>query len=216
MEWPESVRDGRGDAKISSLAVLPGGRAVTGMTEGDILIWDLAAPTWPVPKPVGDSNRQKLDALWSDLAGDARKAHHAVRTLADAPAQTTPFLGVHLQPVRVDGKRIEGLLADLDGNEFTAREAAERELTELGDRAEPMLRQALEGKPSLELRRRLQAILAGPKRLSANSLRTLRAIAVLERIGTPETRRILEKLSGGAASRETQEAKASLQRLTHR
>jgi hypothetical protein len=216
MEWPESVRDGYGYAKITSLAVLPGGRAATGMTEGDILIWDLEAPTWPVHKPVGEPGRPKLEALWSDLAGDARNAHRAVRTLAETPAQTVPFLGDHLRPVMVDGQRIERLLADLDGNEFAAREAADRELTELGDRAEPMLRRALEGKPSLELRRRLQAILAGPKRLSADSLRTLRAIAILERIDTPEARRILEKLSNGAASRETREAKVALQRLNRR
>jgi len=127
------------------------------------------------------------------------------------------FLDDHLQPVRVDGKRIERLLADLDGNEFAAREAAERELTELGDRAEPRLRQALEDKPSLEMRRRLQAILAGPKRLSADSLRTLRAIAVLERIGTPEARVLLEKLAEGAAGeRVRQEAKGSLGRLKRR
>jgi hypothetical protein len=216
MTWPESIRDEHGYAKITSLAVLPGGRAATGMTEGDILVWDLATSTWPVHKPVGDLSRQKLDALWSDLAGDAPKAHRAVRTLADVPAQTVPFLSDHLQPVRVDGKRIESLLADLDGNEFAAREAAERELTGLRARAEPMLRRALEDKPSLEMRRRLQAILAGPKRPSADSLRTLRAIAALERIGTPEARRILEKLSGGSPARETREATAALQRLDHR
>ncbi len=216
MAWPESIRDEYGYAKISSLAVLPGGRAATGMTEGNILIWDLAVPTWPVPKPVGDPSRPKLDALWSDLAGDAPKAYRAVRTLTETPAQTVPFLGDHLRPVRVDDKRIERLLVDLDGNEFAAREEAERELTKLGDRAEPMLRRALESKPSLELRRRLQAILAGPNRLSADLLRTLRALAVLERIGTPEARRILEKLSSGAASRETREAKAVLQRLNRR
>jgi hypothetical protein len=216
MEWPESVRDIHGYAKIASLAVLPDGRAATGMTEGDILVWDLAAPTWPVHKPVGEPSRSKLEAMWSDLAGDARRAYRAVRTLAETPAQTVAFLGDHLQPVTVDGKRMERLLADLDGNEFAAREAADRELTELGDRAESMLRQALEGKPSLELRRRLQAILAGPNRLTADSLRTLRAIAVLERIATPQARRILETLGRGAASRETREAKTALQRLDRR
>jgi WD40 repeat protein len=216
MEWPESVRDGHGYAKIFSLAVLPGGRAATGMTEGDILVWDLAASTWPAHKPAGDPSRQKLDALWSDLTGEAGKAHRAVRTLAETPAQTVPFLGDHLQPMRVDGKRMERLLVDLDGDDFAAREAASRELTELRDRAEPRLRRALEDKPSLEMRRRLQAILAGPKRLSVESLRTLRAIAVLERTGTPEARRIVEKLSSGAASPETREAKAALQRLNRR
>jgi hypothetical protein len=198
------------------LATLPGGRAATGTEEGEILIWDLAPATWPHRKPVGELGRKELDALWSDLAGDAREAHRVIPVLAAAPAQTVPFLKDRLQPATVDGKRIEKLLADLDSDAFETREAAARALTEMRYRIEPTLRQALEKKPSLEMRRRLQAILTGPNRPSAEALRTLRAIAVLERIGTPEARRILEKLSGGATCRETQEGQAALQRLKRR
>lgn len=63
------------------------------------------------------------------------------------------------------------------------------------------------------MRRRIEVILSEPKWAPPLSLRTLRAIAVLERIGTPEARRILEKLAGGAAAPETREAQKSLQRL---
>ena len=45
----------------------------------------------------------------------------------------------------------------------------------------------------------------------------LRAVEVLERIGTPEARQVLAKLADGAPeARLTQEAKASLQRLAKR
>jgi hypothetical protein len=45
----------------------------------------------------------------------------------------------------------------------------------------------------------------------------LRAIEVLERIGTPGAQELLRKLAGGAAAaRQTREAKAALQRLTSR
>ena len=83
-------------------------------------------------------------------------------------------------------------------------------------RIEPKLRRALEDKPSLKRRRRLESILAEPKRPPAEALRTLRANAVLERIGTPEARRLLEKLATGAASPETREAQTALRRLKRR
>jgi hypothetical protein len=51
--------------------------------------------------------------------------------------------------------------------------------------------------------------------LSAEELQTLRAVEVLESAGTPEARRQSEALAKGAPeSRLTQEAKASLERLT--
>ena len=83
-------------------------------------------------------------------------------------------------------------------------------------RAEPMLGQALQNNPSLEMRRRIEAILAAPRRPQAGDLRNLRAIAVLERIGTPEARVILEKLGGGAPTAETRAAQAALRRLRRR
>jgi WD40 repeat protein len=216
--WPDSIRDGRGEVEVHSLAVLPGGRALTGMEEGDILVWDLAPASWSAGKPVRHLRREELDALWSDLDGKAREAHHALHTLATAPAQALPLLRDRLRPATaVDAKRVEILLADLDNNNFAAREAAGRELAGLRERIEPALRRALRGKPSLEARSRLRAMLAGPRLLPlAETRRALRAIAALERIGTPEARRLLERLAGGADARETREAKAALQRLNRR
>jgi WD40 repeat protein len=217
MEWPQGIADRvvdrRGEVNVCSLTVLPGNRVVTGMIEGDILIWDLATAKWPAHKPAIDFDCKELDALWSDLAGDAHKAHRAICTLVSVPARTIPFLKDHLRPAAVDTKRIEKLLADLDADPFETREAASQELAQWRYRAEPMLRRALDRKPSQEARRRLQAILAEPKRPTAEELRTLRAIAALERIGTPEARQVLAKLADGAEARETREAKAALERL---
>ncbi len=216
MAWPESIRNERGYAKISSLAVLPGGRVATGMDEGDILIWDLAPSTWSVRRPMRELSREQLDALWSDLARDARTAYRAVSLLTAAPARSVPFLGTRLHPLALDSKRIDKLLADLDAEQYKVRESASQELTRLRCAVVPRMRQTLQDRPSLEMRRRLENILAEPKHPTPEALRTLRAIAVLERIGTPEARRILEKLSGGATAPETRAAQAALQRLKYR
>ena len=52
---------------------------------------------------------------------------------------------------------------------------------------------------------------------SPETIRTIRAMMVLERIRTPEAKNALEMLAKGApGARETEEAKASLERLTRR
>ena len=187
------------------------------MREGDILVWDLGYSTWPVRPATAELDRKDLDALWSDLADDALKAQRAVQVLAAAPAQAVPMLRQRLRPATVvDDKRIEQWLTDLDSDDFSTRQSATRELASLYERIEPRLRRALQDRPSLEMRRRLEQILETPYRLGSEALRLLRSVAVLERIGTAEARRILEKLSDGVDARETRAAKAALVRLQHR
>ena len=76
----------------------------------------------------------------------------------------------------------------------------------------------MKNRPPLEVSRRIEDLLnkieCGP--LTPETLQTLRAIEVLEHLGTPEARRLLEKLGGGAEARETREAKAALERLNRR
>jgi RNA polymerase sigma factor (sigma-70 family) len=216
--WPEGLARGPLKTPIGSLAFLPGGRAaVTGMADGTLLVWDLAPETWPTIGSVKDLNRRDLDRLWTDLADDgARKAYRAIHTLAASPSQAVPFLGDHLQPAAAaDPERVRQLIADLDSDRFAVRAAAAKELSGLGERIEPALRQALEGKQSAEVRKRLEALLAAPPTpRRPESVRTLRAIQVLERIGTPEAQQILRKLAAGAAAaRETRDANEALERL---
>jgi len=111
------------------------------------------------------------------------------------------------------------LIAELDGEHFGAREEAQQALEGLGELAAPALQKALERRPSLEVRRRVERLLQkleGPV-TALEQLRHLRSIEVLEHIGTPAARQVLEGLANGAPeARLTREAKASLQRLTKR
>jgi len=84
--------------------------------------------------------------------------------------------------------------------------------------AAPALREALKGNPSAEVRRQVEGLLARPRQpQSPEALCRLRAIQVLERVGSPDARQILRRLAGGAqAAWETREAWAALERLAPR
>jgi hypothetical protein len=138
-------------------------------------------------------------------------------SLRESGAQAVDFLRPRLLPVRAPSpEQLAGWLKDLDQEEFAARERAAHELERRLDLIAPALRKALAGGPSPEVRRRLTQLIetAETGRWSGDDLRALRAIEVLERLGSPEAVRVLEALAGGAAeSRLTQEARASLGRL---
>jgi HEAT repeat protein len=157
--------------------------------------------------------------LWSDLTGEAPKAYRAIWTLGASLKQATPFLSDRLKPTEeVDAKFVQRLLADLDSNQFETREKAGKELAKLGERIAPDLQKALDKNPSEEMRRRLKELLDLPTPVpSGETLRTLRAIQALERIGTKEACEVLKKLGTGAeAARETREAKEALERLSRK
>jgi hypothetical protein len=83
------------------------------------------------------------------------------------------------------------------------------------------MRKALEAKPALETRRRVELLIEKREREewtpSGERLRTSRALEVLERAGTPEAKEVLTTIANGApGARQTVVAKAALQRLAQR
>ena len=112
-------------------------------------------------------------------------------------------------------KRAQKLISDLDSNRFAVRAAAAKDLAALGDLAEPGLRKALEDRPSAEVQKRVEALLTALRTAPpGETVRALRVIQVLERIGTPEAQQALRKLAAGAKeARRTQDAKEALERL---
>jgi len=80
------------------------------------------------------------------------------------------------------------------------------------------MRKTLDGRPALETRRRLEQLIENQVRErwspSAEWLRIGRALEVLEHIGSPEARQVLQALAEGApGAMLTREAKAALERL---
>jgi hypothetical protein len=131
-----------------------------------------------------------------------------------------PLLKDRLKPVLpAEPRLLRRLIAELDDDRFTTRERARKELQALGEGAGDALQEALKNKPSLETHRRIEALLQKLRRplRDAEALRVVRAIAVLEDIGTPKARNILEGLAKGVAeARRTREATAALERLARR
>src|SRR5579883_3394490 len=204
---------------VSSLVFSPDSRRlVSCLYDSTLLVWDVP----PLDsEPAGKLGADKVTQAWSDLAGpDAARAFRARWTLVSAPEQAISLLRKHLHPAQsAEPQRLRRLLADLQSEQFDVREKAQKELEALGDVAEPALRKTLASKPALEVRRRVEAVLErlrGPV-TRPELLQSLRAVAVLEGIGTPEARRLLEVLVKGAPeARLTSEANTSLQRLERR
>jgi HEAT repeat protein len=150
-------------------------------------------------------------------------AQRAIWQLAAVPKESVPLLQERLSKLRdkprADQAAVERLIADLDSDDFAVRDRAAAELEKLGEQAEPALRKALEGKPSVEVRSRaekLLARLADPK-ISPEGTWALRALAVLERAGTSEAREVVEGLASAKAEDWlTREARTVLWRLEHK
>jgi dipeptidyl aminopeptidase/acylaminoacyl peptidase len=206
--------------KVFSLAITPDGQTLA-IAEGPdttIRLWDVCALTRAAPSPASGLSDRMLQALWTDLAGaDASKAYRAIWALAAEPKQAVAWCQARLRPVvPADPRRVAQLLRDLDSRRFAERARAARELDVLGDSAGPALRKAAAGEPSPEVRQRVEQLLEKLEQpaSSPERLRVLRAIEVLEHIGTTEARQVLVKLAGGMPeARPTREAKASLDRL---
>ena len=125
------------------------------------------------------------------------------------------FLRPRLRPeLAADPTRLQKLIANLDSNRFQVREEATRDLQAMGLAAMPALWKALEGNPSVEARQRIEQLLAKKIVVSPNCLQRLRAMQVLERIGSKEAIAILTELSNGNPELpESKEARAALARV---
>jgi WD40 repeat protein len=203
----------RAHGGVRSLAFGPDSRTLaTGLANGTVLLWDLAPDGFkPTPK-LSDAD---LTAAWADLAV-AKAGYVPVWRLAAAPGDAVAFLRPRLKPVApLSDERLRSLVLDLDAPKFATRESASKGLAAMGERAVPALRAAQRGTLSQEAARRIDRLLTGrDTAYSADTVRVLRAVDVLERIATPAARDVLTTLSAGDHHvPETRAAREALARL---
>jgi hypothetical protein len=191
---------------------------VSGGADTSVLLWDAGDLIHALPPAIANLTPLQLEALWSDLAGeDDEAAYQAVRTLSATASQSIPLLHKRVRPVVAEA--VVRWLAELDDDQFAVREKATEELAQLGKFVEGSVRKALEDPPSVEARRRMLRLLNKIETISFSPerARALRALEVLERIGSTQSKQQLEELAKGAPDAElTREAKAALERLKKR
>jgi WD40 repeat protein len=189
-----------------------GRRLASGSADCTTLIWD----TMGTKDDVIQQLREDPESCWLKLSSaSAGEAYRAIRALASVPEKAVPFLDRCLQGADNKSRAILKLIADLGSRQFAVRERAAKELLDLGPQIRFHLETALEGKLSLDARRRIEDILNRlPKQGLPQLVRDLRALETLERMGTPAAQAVLQRLAGGPAeSPLAREAKAALERL---
>jgi hypothetical protein len=204
------------EGEVRGLAFAPDGRSFfSASADGTVLRWDvLGARDAAILHP------GEVAAAWDDLAADdAARAYLSVARLIASPAEARALLSRHLTPARaIPAERMRALLRELDSNRFAERDAASRQLPDLGEAGEIALRDALKDRLSPEVRRRIESLIERRRALpcSRDELRRCRAVLVLEWIGSAPARSLLKMLASGTVPvAHVRDAHAALQRLSN-
>jgi hypothetical protein len=184
------------------------------------LLWDLTGRLNSATKVQAKPRPEEFDALWSELNGDAVKAYRVIQRLTAHPPEAIALVAGKLPPAKVrTAAELDPLIADLDHPEFERREQVSKALAEIGKPATVALTKTLETRPSAEKKRRIGELMETINAVGTRPemVRPIRALEILERAGTVEAKKVLEKLAHGDAEAPlTQQAKATLKRLTAR
>jgi hypothetical protein len=187
--------------------------------DGSVWLWEVAGLAAKRQHPTGSLTDKELKRLWTDLGdAEAGPAFQAMKKLAITPRQTLPLIEQALQVIarKDDPRHMEKLLADLESRRYVVRRDASVALEHLEEFAEPALRLWQQSRDDLEVWKRLETILRKreSKLPSADYLRALRALEILEQMDTRAARRLFTALAKGPEKAWlTQEAKAAIRRF---
>ncbi len=202
MSWP------------NAFAFSPNGRTLAAAHEdAPVFLRDVYGErTDPRPKP----DAAALRTAWADLASsDAERAFRAIGLLIQHPTEALPMLAANLKPaIASDPKRVRQAIGELADRDYRTRESAERELAGVVGEVRPHLQAAFDsGTHGPEAGQRLERLLGRAPAATVRSIRAIRVHEVLERIGTPTAKAIVEISAKGAPlCEQTEDATATLAR----
>jgi WD domain, G-beta repeat len=182
---------------VDGVAFTPDGALLAAAsTDGPVLLWDVygthdreaALPKWTAAE---------APQIWKDLTdANAERAFKIVRRLVHNPEAAGLLLRERLLPAAgALEKQFQKLLRELDSDQFEVRQQAYTELNQRAAEFEFLLHLTALQKQSLEVRRRLEPIIAKLDPANPERLRRLRALEALRQIATPEARQLLEALA---------------------
>ncbi|CAN5488896.1 hypothetical protein BH10PLA2_BH10PLA2_15500 [soil metagenome] len=209
--------------RVNSLDFATDGRRLLSSGEdGTILVWDVAklAPTDAVRSSLNKASVELIQMLTGPDTSRAFTALHQLAGMGDQIVKPLENEVVAALGLAGQSEQIKRWITDLESRDFKTRQTAMDRLREKGGLAEATLRAALQKMPPPETRRRLELLLPSiesSKPLSPAVIFAIRAVDVLEQIGTPRSCAVLERLaSNGDDARIQQEAKLSLEQLKKR
>jgi WD40 repeat protein len=193
-----------------------GMRVASAGAEEAITVWDLTGRNGKEPPKTDE-----LLTAWGQLDSiEGVKGYPALQTLVLGGGKSIRVMTAGLEEMHDTQKKIEQWAKNLGAEEFDEREAATKELIALGFRALPAVQMVAATSESAEAKKRANEILTQfaakgvtvPSHgLAGDPLRLVRAVQVLEEIGGPEAKTLVERIAtmGGAAA---EAAKAALKK----
>jgi WD40 repeat protein len=199
---------------VQQLAFSPDGKLLASAgTDTTAVLWDMSRMR-PSAAAASEPTAAELESLWTRLSGDGESAHRAIWLLSASP-KAAAFIAAKLSDNAAPKLRpLADLITELDHDKFAVREKATRDLRAWGELARLELMKARGNSPSAEKARRIDQLLKDlGQELPLAQIRSLRALEVLERLGTPEARKVVERLTKDADAGVADDAKRALERM---
>jgi hypothetical protein len=186
-----------------------GSRLLSTGPDGSALVWDVFGRPG---KAVAPPDAKAVAGWWDGLtAADAGAADKTMRAMTAAPTEAVKELAERLNAPAVEVAVIDQLIKELGDADFATREAATKKLGDIPSALDKLDRAAAKGE-SAEVRARAEQV--ADRLRTVGPLRAERAVEVLERTGTADAKKLLEKLAGAKDDKPLgEDAKAALGRL---